>query len=260
MADYDLVGNIAIIKAEKFGSRKSRKEELQEAKALMKLPSVKTVVEKSSNVQGRLRTIKAKHIAGERNLIADYKENDCRFRFNIETCYFSPRLSNERKDISGKIKSKDKVLVMFAGVGVYPIVICKMIKPAKIVGVELGRECCKYFKENLRLNKVEEGKIDIIQGDVKRKVDEQLGKFDVIVMPRPNLKDTFLKSALSVAKKGTRIFYYGFCKDDELEGMIRELENETTGLGRRVRIVGVNKAGEIAPYKHRWRIEMKVMN
>jgi tRNA G37 N-methylase Trm5 len=38
---------------------------------------------------------------------------------------------------------------MFAGIGVYPIVIYKYKRPMKIVGIELGRECCKYFKENL---------------------------------------------------------------------------------------------------------------
>jgi tRNA (guanine37-N1)-methyltransferase len=259
MADYDLVGNIAIIKSEKLGLKKTRKQEIEEAQRLMQLPAIKTVVEKSSDVHGRLRTIKAKHIAGEKNLIADYKENNCRFKFNIETCYFSPRLSNERKEVASLIKEKDKVLVMFAGVGVYPIVIYKLIKPAKIVGIELGRECCKYFKENLKLNKVDERRIEVIQGDVKKKVDKKIGKFDVIVMPRPNLKDTFLKPAFFASKRGTRILYYGFCKDDELNGMIEELKKEAKELGKKIKITNVKKAGEIAPYKHRWRVEMRLI-
>jgi tRNA (guanine37-N1)-methyltransferase len=260
MADYDLLGNIAIIKSEKEGGRiKTKKEKIAQARALLKIPSVKTVLEKSSNVKGRLRTIKAKHILGEKNFIADYKENGCRFKFNIETCYFSPRLSNERKDIAAKITKSDKVLVMFAGVGVYPIVIYKISRPVKIVGVEIGIECCRYFKENLRINKIPAGKIEAIQGDVKKKIDKKLGKFDVIVMPRPNLKESFFKQGLLASKKGTRIFYYGFCNVDEINDMAKNLIKEAKKLKSKIKIVEIKKAGDIAPYKFRYRIEIKVL-
>ncbi len=37
------------------------------------------------------------------NNIKDY----CLFKFNVKTCYFSSRLSNERKEIAGKIKKKN---------------------------------------------------------------------------------------------------------------------------------------------------------
>ena len=201
MANYDIVGNIVVIKGEGM----SRVEKLRQAKELLGRQGIKTVVEKIGNIRGRLRTISVKHLVGEKNLIACVKENDCLFKFNIKTCYFSPRLSNERKFIAEKIKKKDRVLVMFAGVGVYPIVISKISKPKEIVGVEIGRDCVKYFKENLKLNKI--SNVEIIQGDVKKKVNKDLGKFNVIVMPRPNLKDSFLESALKVSKKGTRIYY-----------------------------------------------------
>ncbi|MFH1325148.1 MAG: hypothetical protein ABIH49_00060 [archaeon] len=32
-------------------------------------------------------------------------------------------------------------------------------------------------------------------------------KFEVIVMPRPQLKESFLREAFMLSKKGTRIFY-----------------------------------------------------
>lgn len=255
MADYDILGNIAIIK----GEGKTEEEKLKEAEELLKRGNVKTVLEKVTNVRGRLRTIKTKHVLGKKNLIAEHKENGCRFKFNVETCYFSPRLSNERQLIASKIKKKDKVLVMFAGVGAYPIVIYKYSKPVKIIGIEIGKECCKYFKENLKLNKISEKKIEIIQGNVKKKIDKKLGKFDVVVMARPNLKDTFLKYGLVSSKKGTRIFYYGFCRDDEVNAVTKELENEAIKLKRKIKIINIAAAGEIAPYKHRYRIEMKVV-
>ncbi len=256
MAGYDILGNIAIIKAE----GKTRKEKIKEARELLKHPGIETVLEKATNVHGRLRTIKTKHILGKRNLIAFHKENGCGFKFNVENCYFSPRLSNERQLISEKIKMKDKVLVMFAGVGVYPIVIYRYSHPEKIIGIEIGKECCRYFKENLVLNKVPAGKIEVIQGDVKKKVNSKLGKFDAVIMARPNLKESFLKWGLDASKKGTRLFYYGFCRDSEVKKMIKELEDEARKLKRKIKLKEIVPAVEIAPYKHRYRIEIEVTN
>ncbi len=254
MASYDILGNIVIIK----GEGKSKRQKLAQARKLLKIPNVETVVEKVGNVRGRLRTINVKHIVGEKNLIALHKENDCLFKFNVKTCYFSGRLSNERKEIAGKIKKKDRVLVMFAGVGVYPIVIQKISKPAKIVGVEIGKDCCKYFKENLKLNKMVGG-IEVVQGDVKKKVNKGFGKFDVVVMARPNLKESFLKQGLSVCKKGTKIFYYGFCNIDKKKEMIKQIKEEAKNFKKKVKILRVIKAGEIAPYKFRYRVEVRVL-
>lgn len=260
MASYDIFGNIAIIKGEK----KSEEEKMKGAEELLKKPGVKTVLEKATNIRGRLRTIKTKYILGEKTLIATLKENACLFKLNVETCYFSPRLSNERQLISEKIKKTDKVLVMFAGVGVYPIVINKYKKPKKIVAVEIGKECCRYFKENLKLNKMNSFEIEIIQGDVKKKINEEFiekfGKFDVVIMARPNLKDSFLKYGLMASKKGTRLFYYGFCNDDEIDEMTIELKKEAVLLKRKIKIKNVVPAGEIAPYKHRYRMEIDILN
>ena len=251
-----MLGNIAILK----GEGKTKEEKLNQAKELLLKPGIKTVLEKATNVKGRLRTIKTKHLLGKKTLIAELKENGCRFRFNVESCYFSPRLSNERQIIASKIRRKDRVLVMFAGVGVYPIVINHYSHPLKIIGVEIGKECCRYFKENLILNKMNDGKIEIIQGDVKKKVNTGLGKFDVVVMARPNLDESFLKYGLSVSRKNTCLFYYGFCKDEEALKMGAELVKEAKKYKRKIKIIEIAAAGEIAPFKHRYRIEFKVEN
>ncbi|MFH1359330.1 MAG: hypothetical protein ABIH37_05565 [archaeon] len=259
MASYDIIGSIAIIKSE----GKTKKQKLEQAKHLLKQPSIKTIVEKATDVKGRLRTIKTKHIAGIKNLITVYKENNCSFKLNVETCYFSPRLSNDRKEVAKKIKISEKVLVMFAGVGPYPIVIYKLSKPREITAIEIGKDCCKYFKENLKLNKIPENKIKIIQGDVKKKITKQslkqLGKFDKIMMARPNLKNTFLEQALLVSKKNTIIFYHGFTHQDNLKDLTNQLEQEAKNLKRKIKITNITKAGDIAPFKYRYRIEIKVL-
>jgi len=259
MANYDILGNMAILK---FPKEAKKSEKLEKARELLKNKSIKTILEKTNKVSGRLRTIKTKYLLGEKTKIAEYRENGCLFKFNVETCYFSPRLANERFEVARMIKKNENVLVMFAGVAPFSIVIAKISKPSKIISIELGKECCKYAEENLVKNKVE-NIVRVIQGDVKRiipNLEKQKEKFDFIVMPRPNLKDSFIKQALGVSKKGTRIIYYGFSSEDKKSEMVESLEKEAKKYKRKIRIVKVLEAGDIAPYEHRYRIEILVEN
>src|SRR3989344_1543300 len=235
MADYDIIGSIAIIKSEKDGYRKSKSQTLKEAQELLKRPHIKTVLQKATDVKGRLRTFKTKYLAGEKNLIAIHKENACLFKLNVETCYFSPRQATDRKNLAQTIKKKDRVLVMFAGIGAYPIVIKKLANPKYITAIEISKECTKYALENRKLNRIKEDELTIIQGDVKNKTPKE--KFDVIVMTRPNLKTTFLKPALSAAKKGTIIFYQGFSHEDMLLTLKQQLIDEAKTLKRKIKII-----------------------
>ena len=262
MANYDILGNIVILKTEGL----KRKQAQTTAKELLKKPGITTVVEKVERLKGRLRVPKLKHVLGEKTFVATYKESGCVFVLDVRTCYFSPRLSNERLEIAKKIKKigkKSKVLVMFSGVGPFPIVISKFADlDNKIVAIELGKECNKYAKENLKKNKILND-IELIQGDVKRIIPglkKKNQKFDIIVMPRPNLKDSFLSCALDVSKKGTIIYYYGFCHEDELKTMKQGLIQEAKDCGKKIKILKVKQAGDIAPFKFRYRIEIKVLN
>ncbi len=257
MVSCDIIGSIAIMKFNK----EPKKEKLNLVRKLLKnQKNIKTTLEKVERVKGRLRTIKTKFLAGKRTLEAVHKENNCKFRLNVETCYFSPRLAEERKEIANKIKKEDKVLVMFSGVNPYGIVIAKKSR-AKVTSIELGRECCKYAKENSKINKVE-NKVTVLQGDVKKvisRLKKLKEKFSVIVMPRPNLKETFLKEAFSVARKGTIIYYYGFCKETDVEKMIKEIKEESKKSRKKIKILKVKKAGDIAPYKYRYRVDFEVL-
>ena len=257
MANYDLLGNIVIVK---FPKEATKTEKLEKARELLKNKSIKTVLEKTNKVSGRLRTIKTKYILGEKTKTAKYKENGCLFNLNIETCYFSPRLANERLEVAKMIKKGEDVLVMFAGVAPFSIVIAKTSKAKKIISIELGKECCMYAEENIVKNRVE-NTIQVLRGDVKRiipKLEKQKETFDFIVMPRPNLKDTFLKQALGVSRKGTRIVYYGFCSEDKKDEMVDGLLKEAKKYKRTIKLIRVLEAGDIAPYEHRYRVEMIV--
>lgn len=258
---YDTIGNIAIIKFDEEKKISEKKKFAQ--KILENHKNIKTVLEKLGKVQGRLRTIKTKHLAGIRTKEAEYRENGCLFKFNVETCYFSPRLSEERKRITSECKAREKILVMFGGVAPYAIIIAKNKPEVKeVVSVELGKECNKYAKINTKINKVEK-KVEVMPGDVKRilpRMNEEGRTFDRIVMTRPQLEETFIKQSLMVARKGTIIHYHGFAREEERERMIEDLKREISEVRREVKIINVMKVGDIAPRKYRWRIDLKVTN
>lgn len=264
---FDILGNIAIVK---FRKGAKPKEKMIFAKKLLgENKSVRTVLEKVGKFKGRLRRMQTKFVAGEKTKEALYRENGCVFRFNVDETYFSPRLSNERKEIADKIKRGDNVLVMFAGVAPYSIAIAKNSKAEIVYSNEINRKANDYGKLNIELNKVKD-KVIMLNGDIKdiaikikrglhinnKKVPD---KFDAIIMPRPQLKDSFLGEAFKLSKSGTKIYYYDFCRADEINSIKEKVLKEAGKSKKKIRIMNVKKAGEIAPYKYRIRIDFAVL-
>ena len=256
MANYDLIGNIAIVKF-KRGAKLSYKKKFA-LNLLNSHKSVKTVLEKTNKFSGRLRTQKTKYIAGYKTKEAVYRENACVFRLNVDSCYFSPRLAGERGEIASKVKKGENVLVLFSGVAPYAISIAKLSKAARVVSVEISKECSKYAVENVKLNKLWD-RVEIVQGDVRKVLKKFNSKFDRIVMPRPNLKDSFLDVVFPLIVKNGIIHYYGFydsSKENELKELIFD---EARKAGRKVKILKIKRAGEIGVKKFRYRVDIKIL-
>jgi tRNA (guanine37-N1)-methyltransferase len=259
----DILGNIAILKFD-WGMKQVQKKKYA-SEFLKNNKQVRTVLEKTGKFSGRLRTQKTKWLTGEKTKETLYKENSCVFRFNVDTCYFSPRLSEERKEIASMVKNGERVLVMFGGVGVYAIVIGKRMEQFSklslpsarglVVSVELGRECNKYAKINVKRNKLDN--VDIIGGDVRKKC-KGMEKMDRIIMARPNLRDSFLDVALPLIKKNGVIHYYGFCKEEEIGKMKELIIDEAKKARRKIKILGIKKAGDIGVKKWRYRADIKI--
>jgi tRNA (guanine37-N1)-methyltransferase len=256
MKSYDLLGNVALVKFSDKFKLKDKKKFAE--KLLNEQKSIRTVLEKKEKIKGRLRKLSTNFIAGENTKEILYHENGCAFRFNIDETYFSPRLSNERKEIASKIKKNDLVLVMFAGVAPFSIVIAKHSKAKKVFSNELNRAANKYAEMNIKLNKLQD-KIELVNGDIKKIAPKIEKKFDVIVMPRPQLKDSFLNEAFLLSKKGTKIYYYDFCKIEEIDSIVEKVKKEAVNAKKKIKIFNVKRAGEIAPYKIRLRIDFEII-
>lgn len=278
---FDLLGNVILVKFPYNVGKNEKKKFAQ--KLLREHKSAKTILEKIGKFKGLLRKQKTKFLLGIRTKEVLYRENNCVFRFNIDSTYFSPRLSNERKEIAGKIKKGDWVLVMFAGVSPFSIAIAKNSKAKKVYSVEINKEANKYAKINVQLNNLK-NKVETIQGNVKNFVEKLSRrpdsiqplkninvksrglnkiprKFDVIVMPRPQLKESFLKEAFSLSKtgkRGTKIFYYDFCLDSEKEKIIEKIKIEAKKAKKKIKITKIKNAGEIGARKFRVRVDFEV--
>ncbi len=255
---FDVVGNIAIIKFDRGASASYKKK--YALGYLKSHKSVTTVLEKTGKFSGRLRTLKTKWLDGDKTHEALYRENGCEFRFNVEDSYFSPRLSEERKNVAGFVKKGERVLVMFGGVAPFAIVIGKHSNAKEIVSVELGKESSRYALENVKRNKLLDV-VKVVQGDVRKVIGrgkKVSGVFDRIVMARPNLEDSFLDVAFRVCKKGTIIHYYGFYLEEDVEKLKELILSEAVDVGKKVKILRVVKAGDIGTRKWRYRADVKI--
>ena len=254
---YSVLGNIAIVNFPDSFNSKDKKKFAE--KILKDNKSIKTVLEKTGFFKGRLRKMQTKHVLGEKTKEVLYKESNCCFRFNLDETYFSPRLSGERKEIASLIKSNQEVLVMFAGVAPFSIVIAKNSLAKKVYSNEINQKANKYARLNLELNKLQ-NKIELVSGDASKLPNKLNKKFDVIVMPRPQLKDSFLDTAFKFSKKGAVIYYYDFCLDTEIDKIIEKIKKQAKDSKKKIKILNSKRAGGyLSPGKIRLRVDFQVV-
>lgn len=253
---FDAVGDIAIIEIPK---ELEKKERLIAQTLLSLFKNIKTVAKKLGGHKGKYRTQKLRIIAGENKKTTEYKESKVRIKLDVEKCYFSPRLSNERLRIAKQIKKNEKILVMFSGVGVYPLVFAKNSQAKVIYGIELNPTAHRCAEENVKLNKVSD-KIKLLKGDAKRTVKELKIKFDRILMPLPKQAEDFLEGAFLVSKKGTLIHFYTFSQQDKFKDAERNIIEKCKKYKKKCKILNIVKCGQSAPREYRICIDFKILH
>ena len=205
---YDIVGDIAIIRLEP----KPVKHRASIAETIMAVHmNVKTVLEQEGAVHGDFRLRKLTYLAGQKKTATLHNESGCTFKVDVEQCYFSPRLSNERMRIAEQVRKGEIVVNMFAGVGCFSILIAKHSEAERVYSIDLNPDAIGYAEENVRLNKVY-GRVMPILGDAKEVIEGRLRHVaDRVLMPLPEKASEYLPLAiLALTTKGGRIHYYDF--------------------------------------------------
>ncbi|MBD3155792.1 MAG: methyltransferase [Candidatus Aenigmarchaeota archaeon] len=220
-SSYDILGSrekaIAII--EDMENPKEAAEHI-----MKEHKNVESVLMKLSERKGLQRKREYKLIIGNPDTEVIHKENYCRLKLDPRKTYFSGRESTERLRIAEKIEGGETVLVMFAGIGPFSILIAKkQPEVERIPSIEINPEAVKYMKENIKLNKVE-GKVIPILGDVNEKSPDWFDQCDRIIMPLPHkAKDYLGLTGKCLKSDGGVIHLYIIESEENVEGETKNL-------------------------------------
>jgi len=254
-ASFDIVGDILIFAD--FPVQLKTWEKLV-AEELMKIhKNVKVVCKKTKQYSGTFRIPKIKIIAGEKRKETVHKENNVALKLNVEKVYFSPRSSTERQRIARLIKKGESVLVMFSGCAPFCCVIAKNSHPKEVYGIEINPTASKYAVENILLNKL--SSIKLFMGDVREIVPQLNKKFNRILMPLPKGAESFLNMALSAAKKGAVVHFYGFAHESEFNVLRQKVKDACKTAKKSCKIINLTKCGQFSPHVFRICIDFKVL-
>ena len=254
-SSYDMVGDLAIFSD--IPKELKNKEKLIAETLLSLHKNIKVVLKKTKKYSGKFRTPKLKLIAGEKRKETELRENNVRLKLNPEKAYFSVRLATERKRITEQIKNNEEILVLFSGIGPYPLVIAKNKKPKIIYSVEINPYACEYQKENILLNKI--NNIRLFKGDVRKIVPKLKKRFDRILMPLPRGAEDYLHLAIKAAKKNSIIHFYDFLHEDEFNKAKEKINKACKKAKKKYKILNLVKCGHFGPGIYRICVDFKII-
>lgn len=250
----EIVGDILILE---IPPELKQKERLIAEAYLQITKHIQTVVKKEYMHAGEFRTRKVRILAGKLTKETIHHESGVKLKLHLEKTYFSSRLGHERLRITQQVKPGEIILVMFSGVGPYPLVLAKNSEAKKIYGVELNPFAHYYATQNVELNNLS-SKVIIQEGDVRTVVPKLKQTFDRIIMPLPKTGEEFLPVAFSKATRGTIIHLYSFLQEKEIAKEARRLREKCKQLGHPVRLLRNVKCGQFSPGTFRVCFDMKV--
>ncbi|HSA76760.1 MAG TPA: class I SAM-dependent methyltransferase family protein [Nitrosarchaeum sp.] len=211
ISSFDQIGDIIIVRIPE--SLLSKKKIIGET-LLKQVKIAKSVFYQTSAVEGDFRTRNLEILAGDNKTETEYKEFGCKFIVDVENAFFSPRLSTERERISNLVQNGETVVNMFAGVGMFSVMIAKK-KKCTVYSIDINPIAARLCEKNIKSNKLV-GSIVSINGDALQIIQEQLqNKSDRTLMLLPERSDEFLESAINATKNGGIIHYYSHIHADK---------------------------------------------
>ena len=241
---FDIIGDIAIVSVP--GSMDNYKQEI--ARTIMeKMQNIRTVLNKVSKLEGDRRVAEFELIAGKGTETV-HREFGFAYRIDLRKSFFNGRLAFERKRIASLVNPGERVLIPFAGVG--PFAIPSAARKAYVVAVEMNPDACRYFEENVRLNKVKEN-ISIINADANSIPYILKMDFDRAIIPTPYGMDHFLESISRLVKPGGYVHFYTFKPKEDVPGLIDKYEC----MGFEVKFH--RRCGNVARGISRWVFDLK---
>jgi tRNA (guanine37-N1)-methyltransferase len=254
---FDVIGDMAIMEIPR---ELEKKQKLIANTLLELLPYIKVVAKKKGGHTGTYRKQPLQLLAGEQRKTTVHREHGLDFALNAETCYFSPRLANERLRVAKLVKPGENVLVLFSGVAPFVLVIAKHSPAAKVYGVEANPAAHTYAVENVARNRLGH-KATVIKGDARKALATLSKKtaFDRILMPWPQRGDEFLDVVLKNAAKGAFIHFYDFQPADQLNAAADIVKAACKKAKKKCAILKVVECGEVGVRQCRVCVDFRVI-
>lgn len=190
----DIIGDIAILKL----SNEFQDQKHQIGESLLDLaPYLRVVLRQLGPVCSQFRTRKLEWLAGEQRTETLHREFGCQYKVNVETTYFSPRLSHERKRIADLVSAGECVVNFFAGVGSFSIMIARHSHPSRVYSIDINSAAVRYHAINNIVNGVRDI-VDLVCADANHLVSTSLvGRANRVLLPLPELALESLPAAKS---------------------------------------------------------------
>lgn len=249
-SSFDVIGDICIIKLpdpllpyrDRIGN------------ALMETKRNLRTVALDMGVRGQFRIRDLEVISGSDDLETVHVENNLRFRLDPGKVYFSPRLASERMRIA-QLTENGRILDMFAGVGPFSLTIARHGDPEEVIGIDLNPDCVEFFKNNIRLNSLEDT-VDVFLGDA-REAPQGMGPFDRIIMNLPHGAKDYLDVALDLMEEGM-IHLYSIVDEGKILEHIRSIMDVGRSIGKDLETAGVREVHNYSPSQSMMAFDIKI--
>jgi tRNA (guanine37-N1)-methyltransferase len=256
---FDVIGDIAVMEIPR---ELEKKQKLIANTLLELLPYIKVVARKKGGHKGTYRKQPLQVVAGEKRKTTVHKEHGLSFALNVESCYFSPRLSTERIRIAQQVKPGENVLVLFSGVAPFVLVIAKHSPAKHVWGIEANPSAHKYAVMNVAKNKLAQ-KVTLIKGDAAKVLASARSPkfpktFDRIVMAWPQKADEFLDVTLKHVKKGIIIHFYDFQPEDQIELAADIVNAACRKAKKKCKILNIVECGQVGVRQCRVCVDFRV--
>jgi tRNA (guanine37-N1)-methyltransferase len=120
---------------------------------LDKNPTIKTVVNKTDNIDHTFRFFSMEILAGEQNTEAKMREGQCTFTFDFAKVYWNSRLQGEHDRVVKMFKQSQRVCDVFGGVGPFALPAARN-SYCTVFANDLNPVSYEYLLKNIQANKV----------------------------------------------------------------------------------------------------------
>jgi len=275
---YDVVGDVAVLNSLPENFSEQSIQQLGET-ILSRNKGIKICLARTTSLSTTDRSPGSSglvQIAGPKRaqFITSHYEYGVKCVVDLSHTFFSPRMAPERLRLSQQVARGERVLVVFAGVGMEALQIVARTEAREVFAIEKNEvavECLRRAKRMLERNKTVTcpggGKgamerLHIVEGDALDILPTfECGSFDRIVAPRPkegssdgdlgtgDAGTAFLSAMLPLLKLKGEVHWYDFAADHELptcERTRETVQRVCDKCGLDMEVIRVAKVGSVA--------------